>query len=95
MEWEKLLADSVVDGKIRELYLSKIPVLKTCNNWKEVEPLGWVDYKMKYSYYKGALVKLNGKIYFVPEKVVNALAEFVKWKLSHRIEVVKTEPTRG
>jgi hypothetical protein len=88
MEWQKYLADAVVDGKIKELYLKKIPVLKTCNNWRDVEPVGWVDHQMKYSHYKGALVKLNGRIYFVPEKVINALSEFIKWKLSRRIEVV-------
>ena len=40
MEWQKILADSVQDGKIKELHLKKIPVLKTCDNWREVEPIG-------------------------------------------------------
>jgi hypothetical protein len=88
MEWEKLLADSVIDGRIRELHLKKIPVLKTCNNWKDVQAIGWVDYRMKYSYYKGGLVKLNGKLYFVPEKVINALSEYINWKFPRRIDVI-------
>ena len=29
MEWENILKDAVHDGTIRELYLKKIPVLKT------------------------------------------------------------------
>mgnify|MGYP000870017522 FL=1 len=88
MEWEKILADSVVDGKIRELHLKKIPVLKTCNNWRDVEPIGWIDHKMKFSYYKGGLVKLRGSIYFVPEKTINALSEFINWKFPRHIDVV-------
>nr|HPO46242.1 hypothetical protein [Spirochaetota bacterium] len=64
MEWERILADSVTDGRLKELHLKKIPVLKTCNNWREVEPVGWVDHQMKFSYYKGGLVKLKGNIYF-------------------------------
>ena len=95
MEWEKLLTDSVVDGRIKELHLKKIPVLKTCNNWKEVEAVGWVDHQMKYTHYKGALVKLGGKIYFVPEKVINALSEYINWKFPLQIEVTKGDAGKG
>ncbi len=89
MEWEKILADSVTDGKLKELHLKKIPVLKTCNNWREVEPVGWVDHQMKFSYYKGGLVKLKGNIYFVPEKTINALSEYINWKFPVTISVYK------
>jgi hypothetical protein len=89
MEWQTILAESVVNGSIKEIYLSKIPVLKTCNNWREVEPLGWVDYPMRHSHYKGMLVKLNNKIYFVPEKIITALSEFITWKNAVQIRVVK------
>ncbi len=89
MEWQTILADAVVNGSIKEIYLSKIPVLKTCNNWREVEPLGWVDHPMMHSHYKGMLVKLNSKIYFVPEKIVTALSEFITWKFLAQIRVVK------
>ncbi len=89
MEWESILKDAVKDGKIRELYLKKIPVLKTCNNWKKVEPVGWIDYKMKLSYYRGGLVRLMGKLYFVPENTIAALAEFFELKFKKRIEVIK------
>ena len=80
-EWEKVLVDSVKDGKIRELYLGKIPVLKACNDWKLVQPIGSVDYQMSLAHYKGIIAKYKSKIYFIPENVVNALAEFVKWKV--------------
>jgi len=88
MEWEVILADSVKDGKIRELHLKKLPVLRTTSNWKKVELLGWLDHQMKYTHYKGGLVKLNGKLYFVQEKTIKALEEFMKWNFPGRIQVV-------
>jgi hypothetical protein len=89
MEWQKVLADAVKDGTIRELHLSKIPQLKTCNNWREVEPIGLVDHKMKYSHYRGGLVKLNDKLYFVTDKTITAINEFIKLEFRHRINVVE------
>ncbi len=89
MEWERLLADAVQNGKIRELHLRKIPQLKTCDNWREVEPIGWIDHVMKLSHYKGGLVKLHGRIYFVTERTINALSEFIKLKFPQIIDVVE------
>lgn len=89
MEWDNILADAVQDGKIKELYLSKVPVLKTTDNWKSVELLGWVDHKMRHSHYRGALVKLNSKLYFVQEKTINALREFMEWNFPMEITVLK------
>lgn len=82
MEWEKVLSNAVKNGQIRELHLQKIPVLKTCNNWKEIKPIGWIDHKMRHSHYRGGLVKLNDKIYFVREQTINALSEYIRWKFS-------------
>ena len=89
MEWESILADAVKDGAIRELHLGKIPHLKTCNNWRDVEPIGLIDYQMKYAHYKGGLVKLNDKIYFVKEQTISAISEFVKLKFTQNITVIK------
>ncbi|MBP7736938.1 MAG: hypothetical protein KA369_13255 [Spirochaetes bacterium] len=89
MEWEIILADAVQNGKIRELHLSKIPVLKTTTNWKKVELLGWIDHQLKYTHYRGALVKLNEKIYFVKENTIQALQEFLSWKAKNTIQVIK------
>jgi hypothetical protein len=89
MEWESILADAVQDGKIRELYLSKLPVLKTTTNWKKVELIGWIDHQLKYTHYRGALVKLNNKLFFVRERTIQALQEYVKWKAKNIIEVLK------
>ncbi|MCL2154483.1 MAG: hypothetical protein FWH53_02335 [Leptospirales bacterium] len=89
MEWERILVDSVKDGAIKELHLRKLPVLKTVDNWKRVELVGLVDHQMKYTHYKGGLVKVNGKLYFVQEKTINALQEFVKLDFPRKIVVVK------
>jgi len=88
-DWEKLLADSVKDGTIKELYLRKLPVLKTVDNWKKVELVGQVDHQMKYTHYKGGLVRLNGNLYFVQEKTIAALREFMKWDFPVKITVLK------
>ncbi|HNR90411.1 MAG TPA: hypothetical protein PKM65_18890 [Spirochaetota bacterium] len=89
MEWEKVLANAVQDGRIRELHLRKIPRLKTCANWREVEPIGWIDYKMRFAHYKGGIVKLNSKIYFVTEQTLNALSEFISIKFKTTLAVIK------
>ena len=88
VEWEKVLADAARDGSIRELHLRKLPLLKTTTNWKKVELIGRIDHQMKYSYYKGGLVKLNGRLYFVQEKTIDALREFMDWKFPRRIVVI-------
>jgi len=88
MEWERILSDSVKDGKIRELHLRKLPLLKTTTNWKRVELIGWIDFQMKYTHYKGCLAKLNDKLYFVRESTIKALSEFIDFKVSKKIQVI-------
>ncbi|MBN1533521.1 MAG: hypothetical protein JXA20_12710 [Spirochaetes bacterium] len=88
MEWERILADSVKDGSIRALYLSKLPVLKTTTNWKKVELIGWIDHQMKYTHYKGCLARLNNKLYFVRESTIKALSEFIEFKVGKKIQVI-------
>lgn len=88
MEWERILRNAVKDGNIKEVYLSKIPLLKNCEYWKEVEPIGYVDHSMKFSHYKGMLVKYREKIYFVNSATMEALSEFIKWKVNKKINVV-------
>jgi hypothetical protein len=89
MEWETILADAVKDGQIRELYLSRVPVLKTTTNWNRVELVGWVDHQMKYTHYRGALVKLNDKLFFVKENTIKALQPYIHWKSKTLIQVIK------
>ncbi len=87
MEWEKILADSIRDGKIKELHLRKLPVLKMVDNWKNLELIGWVDHQFKYTHYKGGLVKVNGRLYFVQEKTIKALQSFMDWNFPMQIQV--------
>ncbi len=89
MEWERILADSVKDGAIKELHLSKIPVLKTTTNWRKVELVGWVDHQTKHAHYKGGIVRLNSKLYFVRDATIRALQEFMKWDFPTKIQVIK------
>lgn len=88
MDWEHVLTNSVKNGSIRALYLSKIPVLKNCDNWRLVEPLGLIDYSTKHAHYKGALVHYKSNIYFVPEKIWMAVNEFLSTKIHKNITVI-------
>ncbi len=88
MEWERQLSDAVRNGQIKELYLRKLPILKTTSNWKKVELIGWVDHQMKYTHYKGGLVKLNDKLYFVQDKTIRALQEYMDWDFPRRVVVI-------
>lgn len=88
MQWEKILVDVVQDGQIRELYLTKIPVLKTTSNWKQIEIIGSIDHQTKHAHYKGGLVRLNEKIYFVKENTIKALESFMKFKFPRKISVI-------
>ena len=89
MQWEKILADAVNNGKIRELHLSKVPSLKTVENWDMVKPIGLVDHRTKHAHYKGALVKYNGNIYFVSDGKIDALSQWINWKFPITIKVEK------
>ncbi len=51
--------------------------------------LGWVDHQLKYTHYRGALVKLNHKLFFVRESTIKALQQYMNWKVKNIIEVVK------
>jgi len=91
MEWERILKDSVKDNSIRELHLRHVPILKTCENWNDVDELGLVDHHTKYAHYKGALVKYGERLYYVPEQRMQALAPFRPWKNKTKIKVVDSE----
>lgn len=88
MDWDTIIEDVVKDSEIRELYLKKVPVLKTCDNWKKVEPVGWIDHRTRLAYYKGGLVKLTGRMYFVSDKTIAALSEYITFKFRKRIQVI-------
>lgn len=87
MKWEKILADAVQNGTIRELYLSKVPTLKTVENWNNIKPIGLIDHKTKHAHYKGALVKYNENLYFISDQKINALSQWINWKFPTTIKV--------
>lgn len=89
MEWEKILADSVKDGKIRELHLARIPTLKTVENWDNVKPLGLINHRTKHAYYKGGLVKYNDRIYYISDAKIDSLSQWINWKFPTTIKVTQ------
>jgi len=91
MEWERILKDSVKDGTIKELYLRKVPVLKTCENWNDVQEVGLIDHFTKYAHYKGILVKYGERLFYVSEERMQALAPYREWKTKNKIKVTDPE----
>ena len=59
-EW---IAYILKNGSLPEARLTLLPILKTCDDWKKVLPLGLVDYRTLLAAYEGALVELDGKLY--------------------------------
>lgn len=88
MDWETLMARSLTEGKVRELYLYKLPVLKTCDNWPAVKEIGKVNFKGKHSDYNGAIVKYAERLFFLPDPRIEALAPYRKWNLKNTIRVI-------
>lgn len=88
MDWQTLLVRQLDDNQVRELYLYKLPVLKTCDNWGAVKEIGRIDFKGKHSNYNGAVVKYSENYYFVPDGRLEALAPYRKWNLKNKIKVI-------
>jgi len=91
-DWQHIIKNGVTDdGTLRELYLYKIPVLKTVDNWNDVIEIGKVDFRGKHAEYKGGLVNYAEKIYFVPDARLNALSPFRKWKFKTDIKIISED----
>ncbi|MCS6984545.1 MAG: hypothetical protein NZM25_05395 [Leptospiraceae bacterium] len=91
MDWTTILGRDLEEGKIRELYLYKLPVLKTCDNWSAVKEVGRVDFKGKHADYHGGIVKYAEKVYFIPDARIEALAPYRKWNWKTTLRVVTEE----
>ena len=91
MEWERVLKDSVSEGTIKELHLRRVPVLKTCENWNDVEEMGLVDHKTKFAHYKGCLVKYGDRLFYVSEARMQALAPYRQWKNKRKLKVTEIQ----
>lgn len=77
------------ENKIRELYLYKIPSLKTCDNWGAVKEIGRIDFKGKHANYQGALVQYGENVYFISNSRLEALSPYRKWVFRNSITVIK------
>lgn len=91
MEWERVLRDSVQDGKIKELHLRHVPVLKTAENWNDVKEIGLIDHKTRFAHYKGILVKYGDRVFYVPESRMQALAPYRNWNTKVKLKVTDIE----
>ena len=91
INWEEILRNSVVDNKIKAIYLKSVPQLKTCDDWGSVTFLGTVNYKFTYTHYDGALIKRQGRLYYINKKQLLAVATIMKWKTDKVIEVIKDD----
>lgn len=85
-EWISFI---IKKSAIPEKRLTLLPVLRTCDNWKKVLPLGLVDHVTSLAVYRGALVELNGKLYFVRKETLAALQGEINWQFPRLVEVLK------
>ncbi|MES0488609.1 MAG: hypothetical protein ABUK01_01360 [Leptospirales bacterium] len=88
MDIQTLRRGGLDEFKIRELYLYKVPSLKTCDNWTAVKEIGWIEFKGKHATYEGALVQYGENVYFISHARIEALAPYRKWSLKQKIEVI-------
>ncbi len=88
MDWENIVRDSVQDGCIKAIHLSRVPVLKNCTNWRDVEVVGEVYHQSGSITYRGVLVRLKGNLYFVQQAVFDAVQQYLKIKNIPRIKVI-------
>ena len=88
MDIQTLQRQGLDENKIRELYLYKVPSLKTCDNWNAVKEIGVVDFKGKHATYDGALVQYGENVYFISTARIEALAPYRKWSLRNKITVI-------
>ena len=88
IKWEDILRNSIIDNTIKASYLEHLPKLMTCDNWDNAIFIGRVSYQFKITNYEGALVKYDGKLYYINLKQVQAVSNFVKWNTSNIIKVI-------
>ena len=89
MQDKEWITQILSKGKLPEKRLTLLPVLKTCDNWKKVLPLGLVDHHTRLVSYEGALVELDGRLYFVRRQTIAALRKARKWDFPRVISIVQ------
>ncbi|NPU99847.1 MAG: hypothetical protein HPY53_00545 [Brevinematales bacterium] len=73
----KKYVESLKNNKIDADSIIKLPKLVTCGDWKKVEIVNSVDYAhdVPAVHYKGLLVKHQGGLYYMSQKVTDELGK--------------------
>jgi len=85
-EWLKFITKK---KSISEKKLKILPVIKTCDNWKKVIPLGLVEHSTGLSTYKGGVIEYNDKIYFMRKETMFILQNEIKFNFPCVLKVFK------
>lgn len=92
MQDKEWIAYILKKGTLPVKRLTLLPVLKTCDNWDKVLLLGLVDHHTNLASYEGALVELDGRLYFVRRQTIAALKDARKWNFPRVVKIeTKTE----
>ena len=76
---DEILAAAKTKGVFSERKLTVLPLLKNCDNWKKVVPIGLIRHKTQIATYDGCLVELDGHAYFVRAETQAALKKEIAW----------------
>lgn len=77
----------VSQGRIPIRKLKSLPALRNCN-WKKVRPLCLIEHSSLITDYKGALVELDERLYFVSRETLAALQKELDWQFPRTVAVV-------
>lgn len=91
MYGKELIAFIEKKGVIPVRKLKALPVLRTCNNWNKVIPLGLINYRTPLTSFEGALMLYNDELYFVKKQTLQALQKVKKFKFGKVIKVLTSE----
>jgi hypothetical protein len=83
----EILQDALKRGAISERKLKTLSVLKTCDNWKKVVPIGLIDHRTVLTTYQGVLVELDKRVYFVRKETMIALKGQITWRVTRQIRI--------
>jgi hypothetical protein len=64
-------------------------LLRTCNDWNRIQPLGLVNHKSLIAAWNGVLVELDHQLYFVRKETLAALHDRISWQFPRTITVVE------
>ncbi len=83
----EIIQDALKHGSISERKLKTLSILKTCDNWKKVTPIGLIDHRTVLTSYQGILVELDKRAYFVRRETMLALKGEIRWNITRQIRI--------